>query len=140
MNSRTATGTASKISFVAVLFLLLWILLTGAHVEDGPAPPIKIAHHPIGRIFTTKEGMTLYIYSKDGGHHSACREECLELWTPLYAKEDDKGMGLFSVFERKDGAWQWAYKRRPLYTWKGDRKEGDIWGHGQKGRFHIAQP
>ncbi len=105
-----------------------------------PAPPIKIVHHPIGRIFATKEGMTLYIYSKDGGHNSVCLEECLELWTPLYAKEGDQGMGLFSVFSRQDGAWQWTYKTRPLYTWQGDRKPGDIRGHGHKGRFHIAQP
>lgn len=140
MNFRNATRISTRICTVAILSLLLWVLLTATHAADGPAPPIKIVHHPIGRLFTNKEGMTLYTYAKDGGHSSTCLEDCLELWTPLYAKEGAKGMGLFSVFKRKDGPWQWAYKRRPLYTWKEDRRPGDIRGHGYKGRFHIAQP
>jgi predicted lipoprotein with Yx(FWY)xxD motif len=34
-----------------------------------------------------------------------------------------------------------AYKGRPLYTWKDDKKPGDITGDGfLNGVWHIAQP
>jgi predicted lipoprotein with Yx(FWY)xxD motif len=34
-----------------------------------------------------------------------------------------------------------AYKGRPLYTWKNDKKPGDITGDGfLNGAWHIAQP
>jgi predicted lipoprotein with Yx(FWY)xxD motif len=40
-----------------------------------------------------------------------------------------------------DGNKQWAYKGHPLYTWKDDKKPGDITGDGfANGVWHIAQP
>jgi predicted lipoprotein with Yx(FWY)xxD motif len=42
---------------------------------------------------------------------------------------------------RDDGSKQWAYKTKPLYTWKSDHKSGDITGDGfLNGAWHIARP
>ena len=50
-------------------------------------------------------------------------------------------MGDYSTITRDDGSKQWAYKGRPLYTWKKDKKPGDITGDGfLNGAWHIAQP
>jgi hypothetical protein len=50
-------------------------------------------------------------------------------------------MGDYSIITRDDGTKQWAYKGRPLYTWKNDKKPGDITGDGfLNGAWHIAQP
>jgi len=39
-------------------------------------------------------------------------------------------MGNYSIITRDDGSKQWAYKGRPLYNWKNDKKPGDITGDG----------
>jgi predicted lipoprotein with Yx(FWY)xxD motif len=47
----------------------------------------------------------------------------------------------YTIITRDDGSNQWAYKGRPLYTWKDDKKPGDITGDGfLNGAWHIAQP
>jgi ribonuclease Z len=46
-----------------------------------------------------------------------------------------------AAFVRGDGSKQWAYKSKPLYTWKNDHKPGDITGDGfLNGAWHIAKP
>jgi len=50
-------------------------------------------------------------------------------------------MGDYTIITRDDASKQWAYKGRPLYTWKDDKKPGDITGDGfLNGAWHIAQP
>jgi predicted lipoprotein with Yx(FWY)xxD motif len=44
------------------------------------------------------------------------------------------------VHVRDDGAKQWAYKGKPLYTWAKDTKPGDITGDGVNNVWHIAKP
>jgi predicted lipoprotein with Yx(FWY)xxD motif len=57
------------------------------------------------------------------------------------ANSDGMPMGDYSVITRDDGSKQWAYKGRPLYTWKNDKTSGDITGDGfLNGAWHIAQP
>jgi predicted lipoprotein with Yx(FWY)xxD motif len=47
----------------------------------------------------------------------------------------------YTTIIRADGTKQWAYKGRPLYTWKNDKKPGDITGDGfLNGAWHAAQP
>jgi predicted lipoprotein with Yx(FWY)xxD motif len=62
------------------------------------------------------------------------------VWPPLAAAASATGAGDYTVIAREDGIRQWAYKKRPLYTWKNDQKPGDIGGDGIGGVWHIAQP
>ena len=48
------------------------------------------------------------------------------------------GMTLY-VFVREDGAKQWAYKGKPLYTWAKDAKAGDKTGDGFNNVWHVAK-
>ncbi len=50
-------------------------------------------------------------------------------WTPVLAKDDDKGVGDWSVYQRQDGRKQWAYKGLLLYNNVNDQKPGNINGH-----------
>ena len=66
---------------------------------------------------------------------------CAGNWPPLKASAGAKPMGDYSTITRDDGSKQWAYKGRPLYTWKKDKKPGDITGDGfLNGAWHFAQP
>ena len=35
---------------------------------------------------------------------------------------------------------QWAYKGKPVYTYKDDKKTGDKTGDGKGGAWHVIKP
>jgi predicted lipoprotein with Yx(FWY)xxD motif len=59
---------------------------------------------------------------------------------PLMASADAKPAGSWTIVVRDDGAKQWAYKGKPLYFWKDDKKAGDILGDGRNNVWRIAAP
>lgn len=89
-------------------------------------------------ILTTKKGMTLYTFDKDSAGVSNCYGGCAEKWPPYLVADGAKIKGAWGVIERKDGARQWTYNDKPLYTWIGDTKAGDKTGDGVKGVWHIV--
>ena len=103
--------------------------------------PTKTGDSAKGKVLTNDKGMTLYVFDKDSGGKSACNGPCTGNWPPLMAVASAKPMGDYTIITRDDGNTQWAYKGRPLYTWKDDKKPGDITGDGfANGVWHIAQP
>ena len=66
-------------------------------------------------------GKPLYTFARDTtSGKSACNGPCSMAWPPLLATATDKDMGDWTVITRDDGAKQWAYKGRPLYTYAKD--------------------
>ena len=55
------------------------------------------------------------------------------------ASADAKASGDWSVVTRDDGAKQWAYKGKPLYTWSKDAKPGDKTGDNVNSVWHTAK-
>jgi predicted lipoprotein with Yx(FWY)xxD motif len=103
--------------------------------------PTKTGDSTKGKVLTNDAGMTLYVFDKDSGGKSACNGACAGNWPALMAAAGAMPMNDYTVIAREDGAKQWAYKGRPLYTWKNDKKPGDITGDGfLNGAWHIAQP
>jgi predicted lipoprotein with Yx(FWY)xxD motif len=103
--------------------------------------PAKTGDSAKGKVLTDTKGMTLYTFDKDAGGKSACNGPCATNWPPLMAAADAKPAANYTVIVRDDGGKQWAYKGKPLYTWKNDQKPGDITGDGfLQGAWHIAQP
>jgi len=99
----------------------------------------KTADTPKGKILTDAKGMTLYTFDKDADGKSACNGPCATNWPPLMAAATDKPNGAFTTIKRDDGAMQWAYKGKPLYTWSKDAKAGDMTGDGfLNGAWHIV--
>jgi predicted lipoprotein with Yx(FWY)xxD motif len=86
-------------------------------------------------------GMTLYTSDRDTATASNCNGLCAATWPPMFAAADSIGTGNWSVITRSDGAKQWTYKGKPLYTFRNDTKPGDINGAGQDGNtWHTAVP
>ncbi|MCK9907889.1 hypothetical protein MXD81_02015 [Microbacteriaceae bacterium K1510] len=103
--------------------------------------PTKTGDSTKGKVLTDAQGMTLYTFDKDAGGKSACNGPCTTNWPPLMASADAKPAASYTIVARDDGSKQWAYKGKPLYTWKNDKKPGDITGDGfLNGAWHIAQP
>lgn len=124
-----------------MLVLLLAAALATASVAFAQMAPTKIGDSAKGKVLTNQQGMTLYVFDKDSPGKSACNGPCATNWPPLTASGAAMAMGDYTVVTRDDGARQWAYKGRPLYNWKNDKKPGDVTGDGMlKGAWHVAQP
>ncbi len=91
---------------------------------------VQKAESLAGTVFANSDGLTLYTFSKDDVGASSCYDSCAVNWPPFAAKKHAKEWGKFTVIERKDGTYQWAYDNQPLYTWVGDQKLGDTTGEG----------
>jgi predicted lipoprotein with Yx(FWY)xxD motif len=93
-----------------------------------------------GKALVDLNGMTLYVFDRDGTGKSNCNAQCTITWQPLIADTDAQASGSFSFITRDDGRKQWAYKDKPLYTWAKDKKPGDATGDGVNNVWHVASP
>jgi predicted lipoprotein with Yx(FWY)xxD motif len=117
------------------------VLMAAAAVAQ--TAPAKVADTSKGKALVDAKGMTLYVFDKDKDMpgKSACNGPCAENWPVLLASDSDKASGDWNVVTRDDGKKMWAYKGRPLYTWKNDKAPGDVDGDGKlNGAWHIAAP
>ena len=120
-------------------------LAAGLLIASGAAfaqmAPAKTGDSAKGKVLTDGKGMTLYTFDKDAGGKSACNGPCATNWPPLMAAADAKPASDYTIIVRDDGSKQWAHKGKPLYTWKNDKKAGDITGDGfANNSWHIATP
>jgi predicted lipoprotein with Yx(FWY)xxD motif len=105
----------------AAIAALTFILASSA----ASAQLLKTADTPKGKTFVDAKGMTLYTFDKDAGGKSMC----------------NKPAGDMTIVVRDDGKKMWAYKGKPLYTFKKDTAPGDINGDGfLNGAWHLAKP
>ncbi|HEY8336780.1 MAG TPA: hypothetical protein VIQ05_23555 [Tardiphaga sp.] len=123
-------------TFAAIAALTLMLSASAASAQM-----LKTADTAKGKTFVDAKGMTLYTFDKDAGGKSACNGPCAENWPPLMAADDAKPTADMTVVVRDDGKKMWAYKGKPLYTFKRDAAPGDINGDGfLNGTWHMAKP
>ncbi|RTL38173.1 putative lipoprotein with Yx(FWY)xxD motif [Aquabacterium commune] len=104
-------------------------------------PPAKAPAMLSGGALVTPAGMTLYTFDQDVANSgkSACNGGCAALWPPMMATATDRTTGAYSIVTRDDGSRQWAYKGKPVYTYKADQKAGDRSGDNFKQVWHIIK-
>jgi predicted lipoprotein with Yx(FWY)xxD motif len=118
------------------------MLLLAGPVAQAQTAPATVADTSKGKSLVDAKGMTLYIFDRDTtAGKSACNGPCATNWPPLMAAADAAPSGDWTVIIRDDSGKQWAYKGKPLYTWKNDAKPGDATGDGAANNaWHIAAP
>lgn len=93
-------------------------------------------------VLTTAKGHTLYSLSAETNGRFICTGTCLSTWHPLTVPTGVKPKGpvKLGTIERPDGRTQVSYKGRPLYSFAGDSRAGDVGGEGIKdvGTWHAA--
>jgi predicted lipoprotein with Yx(FWY)xxD motif len=77
----------------------------------------------------------LYTYDKDAPGKSNCVGQCAAAWPPLLVKAG-KPIDKWTVITRPDGAKQWAFGGKPVYTFARDA-EGVPTGDGVGGVWHL---
>ncbi len=123
-------------SFAALAALALVFASSAASAQM-----LKTADTAKGKTFVDDKGMTLYTFDKDAGGKSMCNGPCAENWPALIAADDAKPTADMTIVVRDDGKKMWAYKGKPLYTFKRDMAAGDTNGDGfLNGAWHMAKP
>ena len=99
----------------------------------------------LGNILVGANGMTLYMYTKDGPNVSNCSGGCLAAWpalltkgTPVLGTGVDKTM--VGTATMADGSMIVTYNKMPLYYWTKDVKAGDVTGQGVGGIWFVVSP
>jgi len=113
-------------------------LLAGPVFAAGEPSDLKVTTINGKNVITDAKGMTLYTYDKDKIGKSTCVGQCAVEWPPLTAARGAKASGAWTLVARADGSKVWAYKGHALYTFKEDKKAGDVTGDGKDG-FHVVK-
>jgi predicted lipoprotein with Yx(FWY)xxD motif len=127
---------------VFTLAIATFVLSLGAFAAVAQmAEPAKVSDTSKGKVLVDAKGMTLYTLDRDKSDgKSTCNGQCATNWPPFMASGDTHDMGAWTVVTRDDGSKQWAYKGKPLYNWKDDKKPGDVDGDGRNNVWHVAAP
>jgi predicted lipoprotein with Yx(FWY)xxD motif len=76
-------------------------------------------------ILADENGMVIYTSDKDENDKSNCVDQCAQTWKPLLAPKKAAAFGDWRIVARPDGASQWSYRHKPLYTYSGDTTFAD---------------
>lgn len=116
----------------------------GRSPRSVPAYSIRVVPSRLGPILTDAKEMTLYHYKADADGKTACLGQCAVNWPPLPASGTPTAQsvlgGKLATFIRPDAGDQVIYNDRPLYTFAGDNKPGDVAGPGIAGAWFVATP
>ena len=126
---RTVRITPRLIAVMSTALVLTACASMPATVTDG--------------ALTDASGKTLYTFDRDvaASGRSVCNGPCIANWPAFTAPAGATASGDYTVVTRDDGAKQWAFRGKPLYTFAKDTKPGDRTGDGFNGNiWHVAKP
>ena len=83
-------------------------------------PGFAVKTTSTGRLLVTARNYSVYSFDKDTADKSACDVICARTWPPLIAPETARPQGEWSTIERGAGVRQWAFRKKPLYTYAVD--------------------
>ena len=98
----------------------LAIAFAAVSLAFAATPPAEVKLAANG-AFTDQAGKPVYIFTFDTMKMmSHCEGACAKDWPPVLAKAPAPPTGDWYTVKRGDGAYQWAYKDHPLYTYAKD--------------------
>ncbi|MGN8050436.1 COG4315 family predicted lipoprotein [Curtobacterium sp. 22159] len=116
---------------------------SGGHGSDDG---IATASTSLGTVVVDGKGMTAYFYDEDvkGSGRSTCTGGCAAAWPAIESdapKPTVSGVtGTVGTITGVDGKLQVTVDGRPVYTYAGDSKAGDVTGQGVGGVWYAVDP
>lgn len=116
---------------------------------DGPAtrqvatppsaipPGFAVLTTTIGRQLLNDRNFSVYASDRDGPNKSNCDEACARTWRPMLAPASAQPQGDWTIFERSPGIRQWAFRKRPLYTYALDHDIRSLRGSDESGWSNV---
>jgi len=134
----TRAATTPRLLIPVVLALFLVAALFAARSQSASGMSRQVVKTAMNaklheKVLVNRRGLTLYSLSAEQrGRFICANTACLSLWTPLVVSKGTTPAGAphLSTVRRPDGRLQVAFQGRPVYTFKGDRKPGDVKGNG----------
>jgi len=90
-----------------------------------------------GPVYADKGGKSLYAFYHDDRERlkEVCNADCMKAyWRPAVTPSAVKGFGPWTTIPISDGAHQWTYQGKPVFTFAKDNKAGDMLG------IHFGYP
>jgi len=100
-------------------------------------PAFNVVQSSTGRLIVNKSGFSVYTRDGDDRGKSNCHDSCLADWTPVPAPENVTERGGWTTIEHSPGINQWAFRDKPLYTYKHDREERSFAGADVPGWHNV---
>jgi predicted lipoprotein with Yx(FWY)xxD motif len=115
------------------------MIAAGTSYLDLPEVPRSVQIISEGGAFVMRTlvgAKPLYTFDGDEPGKSNCTGSCSEAWPALLAPEGAAPIGKWSVIVRADGASQWAYDGKPVYSFARDENSVAT-GDGIGGVWHL---
>lgn len=114
-----------RVSALWLLGLLILAAASQAHAASRLPEGVSLLRNAAGEILLDARGHVLYTYARDTQPNvSTCVAECAKAWPPLQApaeaSTDAASPADWVVLVRPDGARQWSFRGKPLYTFAKD--------------------
>ena len=108
-------------------------------VSPPPAipPGFRVDTTVRGRMLSTEGRYAVYESDRDGPNKSNCDGICARTWTPILAPASAQPQGEWSVVVRAPGVRQWAFRKKPLYTYSADEGPGKFDGGDEPGWRNV---
>jgi predicted lipoprotein with Yx(FWY)xxD motif len=110
-------------------------------VPVGPPPDVPpgflVESTVRGRMLLTEKHASVYISDQDSAKQSNCVHACAETWQPIIAPEAAQPHGEWSIVRRTPAVRQWAFRKKPLYTYTRDVVQASLDGSDVPG-WHNA--
>ena len=92
---------------------------------------VTVRSSEYGRILFDGRGFVLYGFTRDPRGKSTCTGACAKAWPPYIVQSRPRagagaGAARLGTVKRADGSLQATYAGRPLYSYVGDKKPGQI--------------
>ncbi len=122
-----------------------WHVIKIGSTAASQAAALKDTLTRAGAVLASSRGLTLYYYTKDkpGSGRSACTGSCARAWPPLVAPvRAPVGVrlpGPLGLITRPGGVRQVTINGYPLYTYAGDKAQGQATGNGIAGAWHVIK-
>ena len=111
---------------------------------DPPWSPVEVSvfETATGFDFGNDEGVPFFTNDRDGSGKVGCDDACTGIvWLPVWARENAKPQGQWSIVIRPDKTPQWAYKGKPIYNHNGTEMRDQVLTLAkQDGHWHVLSP
>jgi len=129
------TPLRAGVALIGLLGLLAAFYAVSANGAAHVRAVMTAKNKTLGQtILVNRNGRTLYSLSVERNGRFICTSSCVSVWKPLVVAKGSvpTGAAHLSAVQRPDGRRQVAYRGRPLYTFSGDMRAGDVKGNGFK--------
>jgi predicted lipoprotein with Yx(FWY)xxD motif len=101
-------------------------------------PGFRVRSTINGRMLLTDKRYSVYASDADEPNKSNCvTDSCLERWQPILAPESAQPQGEWSIVQRAPGVRQWAFRKKPLYTYVRDTRFQSQEGSDEPGWHNV---